>query len=540
MSPLRRAWLPATAVAALLTLGAIALNPFPSLSPAGQQAAPGPLPLPLQYVPADSAVFVSLEAAKAWDHPALTAIRKVDPKTFDELTAMAKMAFGLAPEDVKSAVLFMPKIELRNDGVGAIVTFRNGFDKEKVKKGVESLLAGERMTVNVVAVDDRTALVLMNLGDEYAKPQPAGKTGPLTAALQAAASGKYLVTFGATPGNFPEFFRSDDAPPDVRAFQPLFKATSLTATVEAGKTFEFNLLVKTTTAGQAVECEKAMNQVLNLARDGLGRALKETEEEAATKASLMETVTTFKAVVKAMTEAKFKTLGTETQLTASLPADLPFPGAYLGAKEKAQEGAVRSRSANNLKQIALAMHNYASASNNMPPAAVCDKTGKPLLSWRVLILPYIEQDNLYKEFKLDESWDSANNKKLLAKMPNVYAMPGLAKPGDTDTYYRVFYGKGAGFDLIASVPFPAGYTDGTSNTLMCVTAAKAVPWTKPDDLEFDPEKDMTALLGPIVHGHVQIAMFDGSVRTLTKIPKKETLNALITRSGGEVIPEDFE
>jgi len=64
-----------------------------------------------------------------------------------------------------------------------------------------------------------------------------------------------------------------------------------------------------------------------------------------------------------------------------------------------------------------------------------------------------------------------------------------------------------------------------------------VPWTKPDELEFDPEKDMTKLLGTIVNGKVQAAMFDGSVRTLSKIPDQMTLNALITRAGGEVIPE---
>ena len=122
-------------------------------------------------------------------------------------------------------------------------------------------------------------------------------------------------------------------------------------------------------------------------------------------------------------------------------------------------------------------------------------------------------------------------------MPSVYAIPGKTNDGDTDTYYRVFVGKGAGFDWIMGTRI-LSITDGTSNTLMCVTAASAVPWTKPDELEFDPDKDMTKLLGAVVNGKVQaVTYFDGSVRTFGKIPNKMTLNALITRDGGEVIPE---
>ena len=74
-----------------------------------------------------------------------------------------------------------------------------------------------------------------------------------------------------------------------------------------------------------------------------------------------------------------------------MPTDLPFAAAYLAAKQKVQEAAAANVSLNNLKQIGIAMHNYHDLNGKMPPAAVCDKTGKPLLSWRVLILPYVER-----------------------------------------------------------------------------------------------------------------------------------------------------
>ena len=89
---------------------------------------------------------------------------------------------------------------------------------------------------------------------------------------------------------------------------------------------------------------------------------------------------------------------------------------------KIRNAANRARSSNYLKQLAIVMQTYSDVNNGrLAPAAVFDKDGKPLLSWRVLMLPYLEQDALYKEFHLDEPWDSDHNKKLLEKMPPLFA-----------------------------------------------------------------------------------------------------------------------
>ena len=138
------------------------------------------------------------------------------------------------------------------------------------------------------------------------------------------------------------------------------------------------------------------------------------------------------------------------------------------------------------------MHNYETANGVLPAAAITDKQGKPLLSWRVAILPFIEQGPLYRKFKLDEPWDSPHNKALLEHMPEAYNCPSRNAsravchdlPGVHGQRCSVRSGKGV---RIAQV------TDGTSNTIMAVEADKAVPWTKPDDLSFDARAAQRAL-----------------------------------------------
>jgi hypothetical protein len=524
-------------LAALLAFAAVPHTVEPATAAAQAPAKPE-LPIELQYVPADAALFISVDSAKVWDNPILKAIRKTDANVFDALSSATKTAFNLTPDDLRSVVLFIPKLQLGMgpDGFGVVVTFRKDYDKDKLAKGAEMLLP-KGANVHVERVSNRTAVVLVNLGEEFARPQSAEKSGPLTEALQAAATGKHTAVMGMTLANYPDILRSDDLPVQLRPFQPLFKAVAITGTLDLGKSLDFDVRVKTTTAGQAINCEKSLASLLALIEEELSDELKSLGIEAADKASIKDLAVTMKAASAAIKGAKFTTLGNETRLTASIPTDLPFASAYFAAKERVESAKAIQTSENNLKQIGLASLNYESTYGKMPPAAVCDKTGKPLLSWRVLVLPYLEENELFKEFKLDEAWDSDHNKKLLARMPKVYSIPGKTNLLGTDTYYRVFVGNNAGFEWIQGLKI-TDFTDGTSNTLLCVVAAEAVPWTKPDELEFDPEKDMRKLLGT-VNGKVQVGLVDGSVHSLKKMPSKETLHALITRNGGEVIGADF-
>jgi hypothetical protein len=192
-------------------------------------------------------------------------------------------------------------------------------------------------------------------------------------------------------------------------------------------------------------------------------------------------------------------------------------------------------SANNLKEIVLSFHNYHSAYDYLP-TDILDKGGKPLLSWRIAILPFIEEDALYKQFKLDEPWDSANNKKLIEKMPKLYA-PVRVKAKAGETFYQVFVGDDALFGPKKKPSIPTSIPDGTSNTGMVFEAGEPVIWSKPVDLPFDAKKALPKL-GGLFDGEFHVGMCDGSVRLLRKFPDEKELKNLIMPADGNTI--DFK
>jgi WD40 repeat protein/tRNA A-37 threonylcarbamoyl transferase component Bud32 len=202
-------------------------------------------------------------------------------------------------------------------------------------------------------------------------------------------------------------------------------------------------------------------------------------------------------------------------------------GAWVGQRQG------RLQSIDNLVQLTMAMHNYHHMYKSFPPAAIYGKDGKPLLSWRVALLPYLDEEKLYKQFKLDEPWDSAHNRKLLAKIPRVYASVRGKTETPYATHYQVFVGKGAVFEGKRRIRM-ADLTDGTSNTLLVVEAAEPVPWTKPADLTYDPAKALPRLGGLFLNGF-HAAFADGSVQLIKQGIDEKTIRALITRAGGEEI-----
>lgn len=205
------------------------------------------------------------------------------------------------------------------------------------------------------------------------------------------------------------------------------------------------------------------------------------------------------------------------------------------AAETRRNAAQRARSTNNMRQISLAMHNYAQANGSFPPAYIADKNSKPLLSWRVLILPYLERDDLFKQFHLDEPWDSQHNKQLIAQMPTVYKSPNSKVSDQGKTNYLTVRGEDTIFPGKKAIGF-AEIRDGLSNTIMTVEAsdAKAFVWTKPNDLEYDQQDPMKGLVGLWPDGFIA-ALADGSVRFIWSSIDPTALKGFFTRNGGEEV-----
>jgi hypothetical protein len=204
-----------------------------------------------------------------------------------------------------------------------------------------------------------------------------------------------------------------------------------------------------------------------------------------------------------------------------------------------REAIARSQSGKNLHNLAIALHMYHDVAGRFPPQAAYDKRGKPMLSWRVMLLPFIGQQDLYKQFRLHEPWDSEHNKKLLPRMPKLYASPRDEKTAkEHSTYYQGFVGKGAFFDGKTGIRF-MDIPDGSSTTIMTIEASKAVPWTKPEDIPYDPSKPLPKL-GILGSRNIAVMFCDGSVHTITSRTSERTLRAAITRDDGQPLGSDFD
>ena len=221
-------------------------------------------------------------------------------------------------------------------------------------------------------------------------------------------------------------------------------------------------------------------------------------------------------------------------IVAASALSLPF---ILSEYENPQSATNR----NNLKQIGLAFHIFQDSRLKFPAAYTTDDNGQPLLSWRVHLLPHLDQQELYEQFHLDEAWDSAHNISLLEKMPDVFRHPTAHSPVGMTSYLAV-----TGDDAVFTAPKDSGgdrpegkisfanVVDGTSNTVMMVevNSEYAVPWTKPSDLTNDPKLVLEKTKGLRTDGRFLIVLTDGSIQTVGKIAETD-LQAILKINDGK-------
>jgi prepilin-type processing-associated H-X9-DG protein len=525
----------------------------------------------LSWVPSDTALFFHADVAALWKSKQADAFRQANPENLHTQLKELSDAVGISPDDVKTFTVFLPKLKGPGDqarvcvaftlakpmngkqavaGLNALAEIKKipedfGFKKfKKVRDGVYAI--EERLPTRPGAKDEKPmeapktlfffdnpnrVVILGPRGNDLMTPREGRKDSPIAEALAAAAEGK-TAAFGLNFASLPDEIRQENLPPQVEPFKPIIHADAIVGTATLGDELAVNVAIKAGTRPKALEAEKSLGVFKTLMQTVLAAGLAELKRDEG-NAKLADLGKTAQAALQSM-----KFASDDVQATVSLAVKADFDvGPVFSLFSRTGQAPARANTVNNLKQLGLAMHNYESTFQTMPPAAILGKKGKPLLSWRVAILPYIEQDNLYRQFKLDEPWDSDHNKKLLENtpMPRVFEVVGTTKPGSKETHMQVFRGNGAMFDLVQGVKITQ-IADGTSNTFMVAQGKTAVPWTKPDDIEYDPKKDPTEFflwVGEVTN----VAFADGSVRTIAKKVKPATLHAYITKGGGEVIEE---
>jgi hypothetical protein len=194
----------------------------------------------------------------------------------------------------------------------------------------------------------------------------------------------------------------------------------------------------------------------------------------------------------------------------------------LPAVQAAREAARTAQCTNHVRQLMLALHTYHDLHRKFPPAYTTDADGKPLHSWRVLLLPYLEEKALYDQFRLDEPWDSPHNRALAARMPAVYRCPSDRNPNLQQTTYVLVTGKRTAFAGSSAAKLDDMTDRGATFVLIVAESADSgILWTEPRDVDVSAlNQGLNAPAGQGLRsahpGVVIVGYADGRVERLEK------------------------
>ncbi len=387
---------------------------------------------------------------------------------------------------------------------------------------------------SVYFVDDTTLLIAADADITGLMDQQAA-SGPLYELVKTLDLNHDIVTAGVTDP-FKDLMKTPPQGVEVPAMaKPLADAaqhiTSGVLTVDIGSAPKLQGTLNFNAADKAQAFQKSADGFLQMGKGLAGVMIPGMAQEVPPEidGQLMVSLAS-----DTLSSAKLTHEGASVVLVVATPAD------FQAKIDKLMPGilAVRDASAkrvvglNNLKQIGLALMMYSDVHNKFP-SDIKSKDGQPLLSWRVELLPFLEQQALYNQLNREEPWDSPANAKLLAQMPSVFVIDKTIGPGKTDVLAPKGNGAWAGADK--DMNFSA-VSDGLSNTVLAVQVApdKAVPWAKPGDYDFDPKNPAASLsFGP--EGKTLVQFLDGAARSLDKSLTPEQWLALFTIAGGETI-----
>lgn len=561
------------ALASVLGTGSViaysALGVSPPVPPNAFVAEPAPAPVPatavlppdLDLVPREAFAFVSLRVADL--HKALIDKNAQQPVTLsaildgflrDPRLQQFEKTAGLGLEKIDRFTLL--KDFRHADKEAMIITAAQPYardnllqavfgEAEEVKDGRKTYYFNKKPDATAIYgeptalyfANERTIVIghLTCVRELLAQSLPQKQEETLQGALRLAVEHPFVVGVNPQPLNEALKQKGEALPQDYEDLKTILDAKSAALTVNLAKQIEIDLFLNYPNENTRKDAVKDIQSSLAWTRLQAEKLSKLLTDEKFEKLALIAGETAV-----ALKDAPIRQEGLRVHVPVYVQAD---PAARRAAVlevatqllPKARLQAEKTAGMNNLRQLGIAMHIHHDTENKLPPDAIYSKDGKPLLSWRVAILPYLEQDGLYKEFKLDEPWDSEHNKKLLAKMPKIFALPGVKTKEPYTTFYRLCSGKGAVFEgkqqlTLAQITA----ADGASNTLMILEAGEAVPWTKPEELDFSPDKPLPKL-GASAEDYFLALFVDCHVQTIKKKTDEKTIRALVTWDGGEKV-----
>ncbi len=460
----------------------------------------------------------------------------------------AKEMGGVKPTEIDSVTIYVPEIAQRGMPKFIVIITTS---KPIVKTGAFGLrpdakpdsrgfyaLPGDNAQVHFP--DDKTVVLLhSDLAQKYLDGYAKDRTGwPMSAELTKAAAGHTLFAIVQLSKLPKELL----AAPEAQMGGPLLSAQTITLTADL-KGKELSVAARATfpDATAAGKAKETVQGFITLGSNFIDNFMKGKGQT-----DLDEFMPAVREAQRALKEAKVDVSGSDLTVAGSYKADFDVGTIAVNAVKKVRGAASKMSSSNNLKQMGIALHTYHDASGLFPVHAIGAKgmplknaTDKPLLSWRVAILPYVEQNNLYQQFKLDEPWDSPNNKKLIEMMPKLYEPVG--KPGEKGyTPYQMVIGPKAMAPVGTKI---FSITDGTSNTIAVVEAANPVIWTKPDDVMLpgnELPKELKKKFGGQFPNGFNVLFWDGSVRFVPDTITEQRLGQALTPNGGEVSDTDLD
>ncbi len=532
------------------------------------------LPGDLDLVPRDAAGFVHVRLTNLWQSEWIKDLRFLVDRAGPEAWKTFQKKCPLDPETLERMTLILltpqslgdpfPTVDPEATSAVVVLTTKKPYarlpliqalaSREKVYRN-NVYYFNEELWSGLVLVDERTFLI----GSEEALvryfelSRHPNRGGPLQAALVEAA-GKHQVVVGLNPQLLGKEKGGLSLPPSM---QKLFAAHSGILTLDLDKGIHLGVRFNFLNEDQAREGETALRETLDLGRQGLAQPIAELDQmlKNPDKASPADLAENFSLLVglgflreldSVLKEAPVQRQGLAVKLPLAYrkleSSQLLFVftlvsfGRYasasfdfVGDKVKGDKDPVEEH----LKKLAVALEKYHEKHGSYPPAALCDGEGRPVLSWRVALLPYLGEEALYNEFKLDEPWDSLHNKRLLKRLPSALQPVASRRRsgGRWKTTMQAFVGENTAFEGKKGVR----KTDVARETILLahLPAEAGVYWTKPVDVPYAADKLLPNLFGKRGYEQVKVLLEDGSFRSIGRDMDEKALRALIERRGNK-------